>query len=303
MTFDLSPFRHLYPFESRYLDRGGLRMHYLDEGRGDPVVALHGNPTWSFYYRDLVLALRGDHRVIVPDHIGMGLSDKPGDEAYSYRLKSRVDDFELLLDRLGIREDVTLILHDWGGAIGMAWAVRHPERVKRIVFLNTAAFLPPKSKPIPISLQIVRNTPVGALLVRGFNAFARGATTMATKKGLSAEIRSAYVAPYNSWANRIATLRFVEDIPLAPGDPSYGLVADTHAGLTQFRDRPILICWGMQDFVFDPDYLEAWRAIYPDAEVRTYADAGHYVLEDAGTEVIAEIRRFLARKSAPALAP
>ena len=174
----------LYPFASHFIDLGGVRMHYLDEGAGQPVVMLHGNPTWSFYYRNLVLALRDSHRIVVPDHIGCGLSDKPDDAHYSYRLARRVDDLESLLELLGIHEDVTLVLHDWGGMIGMAWATRHPERVKRLVILNTAAFHLMPSKRLPWSLRIVRNTPLGLLLVRGLNAFSRGAVRYCTTRPL-----------------------------------------------------------------------------------------------------------------------
>ena len=119
---------------------------------------VHGNPSWSFYYRNLVLALRDRYRCIVPDHIGCGLSDKPGDDRYDYTLSRRVDDLERLLEHLGITENITLVVHDWGGMIGMAYAVRHPERIKRLVILNTGAFHLPKSKPFPLGLRICRDT-------------------------------------------------------------------------------------------------------------------------------------------------
>ncbi len=159
--------KDLYPFVGHFHDRGGLRQHYLDEGQGDPVVMLHGNPSWSFYYRNLVLALRDRYRVIVPDHIGCGLSDKPDDSRYSYTLQQRVDDLDALLASLGIGEKITLVLHDWGGMIGMAYASRHPERIARLVILNTAAFHLPASKKFPLALKICRDTPLGALLIRG----------------------------------------------------------------------------------------------------------------------------------------
>src|SRR5262245_40625611 len=158
----------LYPFRSHFLDRSGVRMHYLDEGSGPPVVMVHGNPTWSFYFRNLVQALRDDYRTVVPDHIGCGLSDKPGDDRYEYTLDRRVADLEALLDSLGLTSNLTLVLHDWGGMIGMAFASRHPERIRRLVILNTAAFLLPAGKRLPRSLWLVRNTPLGPLLVRGF---------------------------------------------------------------------------------------------------------------------------------------
>src|SRR5437763_1827424 len=150
-------------------------MHYLDEGAGEPVVMVHGNPTWSFYYRNLVLALRDRYRCVAPDHVGCGLSDKPDDGRYIYSLERRVADLEVLLDHLHLRENLTLVVHDWGGMIGPAFAARHPERVKRLVVLNTAAFHLPKGKPLPRSLWWGRNTVLGTVLIRGFNAFCRGA--------------------------------------------------------------------------------------------------------------------------------
>lgn len=285
----------LYPFEGRFLDLDGLGYHYLDEGQGEVVVAVHGNPTWSFYYRNLVIALRGDYRVVVPDHIGCGLSDKPGDDAYNYTLTQRIKDFGRLMDDLGL-EDINLVVHDWGGMIGMAWAVQHPERIKRLVILNTAAFHLPKSKPLPWQLGLVRNTPLGSLMVRGFNAFSRGAAHVAcTRKKLSKEIRDAYCAPYGNWADRIATLRFVEDIPLKPGDDGYSTVSDTAGRLDLFRDKPVLICWGDKDFVFDDHFLAEWKLIYPNAEIHQFPDCGHYILEDASEEVIPIIEDFLGR--------
>jgi haloalkane dehalogenase len=284
----------LYPFRSKWLDIDGLQMHYLDEGEGEIVVAVHGNPTWSFYYRDLVQALRGEYRIIVPDHMGCGLSDKPNDDRYDYRLGRRVEDFGRLMDDLGL-EDINLVVHDWGGMIGLAWAVRNPGMIRRLVILNTAAFHLPKTKAFPWQLWMVRDTPLGPLMVRGFNGFARGAARFAcTRKKLSREVRDAYCAPYDSWADRIATLRFVQDIPLRPADPGYEIVTDTSASLEVFRDRPVLMCWGDRDFVFDHHFLAEWERIYPQAEVHRFPDCGHYILEDASEQVIPLIRDFLA---------
>ena len=286
--------REFYPFDSHFLDIGGLKYHYLDEGEGDPVVAVHGNPTWSFYYRELVKELRGDHRVVAPDHIGCGLSDKPGDDRYPYTLSRRVEDFSRLMDELGL-DGVNLVVHDWGGMISLAWAVQNPERVKRLVILNTAAFPLPESKPFPWQLWLVRDTPIGPLMVRGLNAFSRGASHVAcTRKKLSKTMRDAYCAPYDSWTDRIATLRFVQDIPLRPDDSGYDIVSDTAARLEVFRDRPVLICWGDKDFVFDHHFLAVWQKVYPDAEVHRFVDCGHYILEDASEEIIPLVRRFLA---------
>ena len=293
---DLDPeLRRLFPFEGRFLDRSGLRYHYLDEGRGRPVVMVHGNPTWSFYYRDLVKALRRDHRVIVPDHIGCGPSDKPGDDRYAYRLENRVDDLEALLEHLGIRDDVTLVVHDWGGAIGLAWAARHPKRVSRLVILNTSAFPLPEGKRMPWQLTLVRDWRISGWAVRGLNAFALMASYVACRRGMSSAVRRGYLWPYDSWENRIAILRFVQDIPLGPGDPSYGLLLRIHAGLAHFREAPVLICWGERDFVFDDAFLEQWMRELPKAELRRFPEAGHYVLEDAPDEIAQAVRDFLER--------
>lgn len=291
---DIESFRHLYPFKSHYLDLDVLKYHYVDEGSGQPVVMVHGNPTWSFYYRELIKALSGQYRVIAPDHIGCGLSDKPDSKTYEYRLKNRVDDLESLLENLKIKEKITLVLHDWGGFIGMAYALRHPERIGRFVLMNTAAFLPPPGKPIPIILILIRRLRLLAMLaVQGFNLFALGALFKNSYKGLSKDVKTGLIAPYNCWQNRIATLKFVQDIHLTENNPSYEEVKQVDKNLKLFLNLPILICWGEHDFVFDLDYLDEWLRRFPDAEVHRFPDAGHYVLEDVPEKIIPLIDRFL----------
>ena len=270
-------------------------MHYLDEGPrdGPPVLMLHGNPTWSFYYRNLVLALRDRYRCIVPDHIGCGLSDKPDDAQYDYRLKSRIEDLHTLLRQLDLQQPLTLVVHDWGGMIGFAWAVRHPERIARMVILNTAAFPLPPDKKMPAALSLVRNTRLGAFLVTRFNAFSGIAARVAFKKPVSREVRRAYTLPYDSPEHRIATLRFVQDIPLARNDPGFDILLETSEHLHLLREKPCLIAWGERDFVFDAPFLNTWLDVYPEAAVRRYRDCGHYVLEDAGEELLDTIVNFI----------
>jgi len=155
-----------YPFKTPYIDLKGVKYHYLDEGQGNPLVMLHGNPTWSFYYRRLVLALKDQYRIIAPDHIGCGMSDKP--QKYNYRLSQHIDNLDILLNKLNLK-DITLVMHDWGGAIGMGWAAKRPDRVKNIVLFNTAAFLSPL---IPFRIRICRIPILGDIAIRGLNAFA-----------------------------------------------------------------------------------------------------------------------------------
>lgn len=285
--------QELYPFEDRYLDRDGLRYHYVDEGEGQAVLAVHGNPTWSFYWRNLIKSLRPHYRVVAPDHIGCGRSDKPDADAYAYTMRSRVDDLTRLVDHLDL-DELTLVVHDWGGAIGMAWAVENPDRVARIVVLNTAAFHLPDGKGFPGTLALARTPWLGDLLVRGANAFVRGANRFCvTRKRMDPEVAQGYLEPYRTWKDRIAVHRFVQDIPLREADPAFGLINETAAGLQALRNKPMMIGWGMKDFVFDHHFLAEWERRFPDAAVHRFEDCGHYVLEDATEEIVGLVGTFL----------
>jgi len=268
------------------------------------MVMVHGNPTWSFYYRELVKAFSPQYRTIVPDHIGCGLSDKPDHEQYNYTLKNRVDDLESLLDILvptlrrgnEAEEKITLIAHDWGGMIAMSYALRYPQRISRIILMNTAAFFPPGKKRLPLRLWLIRHiTPFAKPAVLGLNLFAFAALFMASYKGLSKDVKAGLIAPYNSWKNRIATLKFVQDIPVYKSDPSYGTVRYTDENLYKLAHIPMLICWGKHDFVFDTDYLNEWQRRFPHAEVYLFSNAGHYVLEDESDKIIFHIKAFLKK--------
>jgi cis-3-alkyl-4-acyloxetan-2-one decarboxylase len=285
-------FVRLHP--GREIDRGGLSLHYVDEGSGPPVVMIHGNPTWSFLFRQLIDTLNFSHRVIVPDHIGCGLSEKPDDSRYDYTLSSRVDDLEFLLDSLGLDRELTLVMHDWGGMIGMTYAARHPDRVARLVVCNTAAFHKPAAKPFPLALAICRDWSLGAIMVRGLNAFCVGTAWIGcNRRPMAHDLRAAYVAPYDSWKHRIAILRFVQDIPLLPGDRSFGLVSWVEERLHSLAGVPMLVLWGMKDFVFDRHCLDEWVRRFPEADVIRFPEAGHYLFEDEPDGVTRAVRSFL----------
>ncbi len=289
--FSLEPFSDLYPFESRFIELGPHRMHYLDEGQGETLLMLHGNPTWSFYYRNLVKGLRSQYRCVVPDHIGCGLSDKP--QKYNYTLSQHIENLAVLVDRLNL-DHLTLVMHDWGGSIGMGLAVRAPEKIKRLIFFNTAAFI---SDRIPFSINLCRYPVIGPLAILNFNLFARMATSWACKQTnrMVGKVRKGYLAPYNSPRNRIANLRFVQDIPLTPDIPSYPVVEHIESQLGYFRDRPVMIVWGMQDFCFTEYFLDRWKKYFPNAEVHEVEQAGHYVVEDADEEIIPWMIQFLRK--------
>ena len=289
MNADKRDWRRLYPFKSRFLDVDGVRMHYVDEGSGPAILMLHGNPTWSFYYRELIKALRDRHRVIAPDHIGCGLSDKP--KAYPYTLATHIANVSRLIDARKL-QDVTLVVHDWGGAIGMGWAVKHADRVRRLVVLNSAAFV---GGAMPWRIRVCGWPVVGDLAVRGLNGFVRASFVMACAKRdrMTPAVRAGYLAPYDSYANRVAIQRFVRDIPVTPRIPSYRVLQDIESNLHVLREHPMQIFWGLRDFCFTERFLEEWIARFPEAEVHRFADAGHYVVEDAHEHLAPLVTRFM----------
>lgn len=280
-----------YPFAPRsFRTADGARMSYLDEGpRADEaVLMLHGNPTWSFYYRHLVRALAPAVRCVVPDHIGMGGSEKP--EHYSYTLATRIADVAALVTSLRLKR-VHLVVHDWGGAIGFGFAAQRPDLVGRIAILNTAAFA---SDNIPKRIALCKAPLLGPLVVRGANGFAWPATWMAMhRRALSETEKRGYLWPYGSWADRVAVSAFVQDIPLQASHPTWPTLQRVEQGVAQFRDRPVQIVWGGRDFCFDDTFLARWRALLPQADVTRLADAGHYVLDDAREDVVPRLTAFL----------
>ena len=298
--------RELYPFGSHYLDIDGLRYHFLDEGHyldeGEKtsdaadrptLLLVHGNPTWSFYWRDLVLAFRDRYRVVAPDHIGCGLSDKPSCDGYPFTLARRVADLGRLIESLDLRH-ITLVAHDWGGAIGMGAAAAMPERFERFVLLNTAAF---RSTRIPFRINVCRLPLLGRLGVQGFNLFAKAAISMAVckPKRMTAAVQAGFLAPYDTWRHRTAVHQFVLDIPLHKKHRSYATLAAIEKALPQFADRPVCLIWGMRDWCFTPHFLDRFIEFFPKAEVHRLEDAGHYVVQDSPEEVVAAIDGFLRK--------
>jgi pimeloyl-ACP methyl ester carboxylesterase len=279
-----------YNFPANYVVVDDHRIHYLDEGVGDVVVMVHGNPTWSYFFRNLVLSLRKSHRVIVIDHIGCGLSDKP--QSYNYSLNNHIENLEHLLAHLEIKM-FSLIVHDWGGAIGMGVAVKRVAAIEKIVIMNTAAF---RSKRIPFRIQICKIPVLGEVIVRLFNGFAWPATFMAVEKKMPPRVAKAYLAPYNTWKNRIATHRFVKDIPLQSTHQSYSTLQKIEEGLHQFKDSkiPMMLLWGGKDFCFNDTFYNEWVERFPEIKQHYFKDAGHYLLEDEPEQIRALVTDFFS---------
>ncbi len=269
-------------------------MHHVDEGPRDAPATLlmvHGNPTWSFYYRRLVSHFRDRVRCVAVDHVGCGLSDKP--QRYRYTLAQHIDNLVTLIEQLDLR-NVALVAHDWGGAIGLGALLRTRDRFDRVLLMNTAAFPPPY---IPFRIRVCRWPIVGAWLVRGMNGFARAAITMATEQpgGLPTDVAQQLLNPYDSWANRVAIHQFVRDIPTSPRHTTWQVLADIESRLGELNEWPIELVWGMRDWCFRPECLDRFLEHWPNANATRLTDVGHYVMEDAPNEVIAAADRLLSR--------
>lgn len=290
-----------WPYAPRWFASVDGRMHYVDEGPRDgrPIVMVHGNPTWGYLYRRFIDAVvEAGYRAVVLDHLGFGRSDKP-DDASLYGIPRHADRCEALLESLNL-QDATIVVQDWGGPIGLAWAARHPERVRSLVVLNTFAHRPPAKVSLPLPLRLFRTPGVGELMVKGMHAFVK---VFLFKAGLvhphrlGETERAAYLAPHPTWSSRTSILEFPREIPAGPE----GRVGDFLAGVNEqlvpvFADRPVFIAWPMRDIAFTPDMLDAlWLRDFPGADVIRIEDAGHYIQEDAHEQVIPPMLEFLRR--------
>ena len=293
-----SDWRALYPFESHYATIGGLKYHYLDEGPDDgsndrpTILCSHGNPTWSFIFREFVNEFRKQYRVVVVDHIGCGLSEKPPASKYPYSLDRRAQDLIEFIRKLSL-ENVALVAHDWGGAVAMRAATQIPDVFSKIALMNTAAYL---HDGAPFRIRLCRIPILKRVMLQGLNLFPRAATKMATAKGLNDDVKAGLLAPYDSWKNRVAVCEFVQDIPLSPRHRSYAALKETQEKLRVFKDEQIALIWGAKDWCFPPDvFLNRFLDFYPNAFVRIIEDAGHYLMEDSKEATLDAVREFLQR--------
>jgi len=287
-------FDALFPFDSAFMNVDGHKLHYVDKGEGNPVLMVHGNPTWSFYFRHLIQTLSKQFRTIAMDHIGCGFSDKPSAKNYAYTLESRVKDLDSLITHLNIHEKISLVVHDWGGMIGLAWAVHHLDKIDKIIVTNTAGFFLPQEKSFPLALGLIKYFKFFAVpAVLGLNLFAKGALYFGSETRLAPDVKKGLVAPYNSWKNRIATLKFVQDIPLGPKDQSHAIVKHVDQHLARLDPDSLLFLWGAKDFVFDLAFLDEFRRRFPRAATHVFHDAGHYLFEDKPDETSQLILAFL----------
>ena len=294
----------LYPFDSHFLDIDGCRCHYLDEHRPETgqrvdttpatLLFVHGNPTWSFHWRRLILALRGRYRCVAPDHLGCGGSDL---QNRPLRLADHIDNLVQLVESLDLKR-VTLVAQDWGGAIGLGAALRKSDRFRRIALFNTGAF-PPWF--IPWRIRVCRWPGIGRLAVQGANAFSLAALKMTLSRTtrLDPRVAQAYLAPYHNVPHRAAVYQFVKDIPLSSKHPTWSALGEIEAGLPRLASLPIQLIWGMRDWCFTPECLDKFCEIWPAAEVHRLEDVGHWVVEDAPEEALLLLDNWLQASEQP----
>jgi haloalkane dehalogenase len=281
-----------WPFQPRFFGYDGIRFHYVDEGEGEPIVLLHGNPTWGYLYRKFIPPLSETNRCVVPDYMGFGKSDTPLDKPYT--LARHIENFTAFALHLDLR-DATLVMQDWGGPIGLGFAVENPDRIKRLVILNTWAFRIPAGVPLAPLLELFRQPHVGEGMVQGLNLFVEGylPAGIHDKERLN-EIMPAYRAPFPDWNSRIGTLAFPRDIPVGDDHPSTPTMGHIEDNLGKLK-VPTIIIWGMQDIAIPPPLVDRWQSIYPHAEAHRIETGNHFVQEDEPEQIVGLIQDFLER--------
>jgi haloalkane dehalogenase len=280
----------LYPFESHYADVDGARVHYIDEGNGPPLLLMHGNPTWSFLYRDLIIGLRDRYRCIAIDYPGFGLSQAAS--GYSYTPAEHANVVEDLFVRLDVK-DVTMMVQDWGGPIGFAAATRHPDRFAAFVIGNTWAW--PKSDPGTQVFSRLLGGPIGGYLILRRNFFVEKIIPQNVKrKKLPEAVMEAYRGPFPTPESRQPLHVFPREIL-----GSRALLAEVEKGLPALSDRPALIVWPTKDIAFREPERRRWEEIFPNHRTVMLEGAGHYIQEDAAEEIIAAIRDWKPAEPRP----
>ncbi len=282
LKFDVP--QRLYPFEHRFVDLGnGVEMHYVDEGEGETLLMLHGNPTWSFLYRKMISRLRGDFRCVAPDYPGFGLTEAPS--GYGFTPGEHSENIELFVDKLGLR-DVTLILQDWGGPVGLGLAVRRPELVKRLVLGNTFAWRLTSGRDRAFSALM--GGPIGRTMAYLFNGVARFFFMRGLVRRLDREVLKMYLAPFRRRADRKQTSISPRELTTA-----VDYLDSVEEGLERIGDRPTLLTWGTKDFAFQEAARQRFEEAFPDHKT-VLLDASHFWREDAGEEAADAISEWMS---------
>lgn len=279
--------RAAYPFVSRSLELDAGRMHYIDEGHGPPVVLVHGTPTWSFLYRDLIKRLSASHRCIAVDHLGFGLSDKPA--GWTYRPEDHARNLQTAIEQLGLR-DFSLIVHDYGGPIGLSYAVEHPENVARLVLCNTFMWSMTGEFELPPIAKVMAG-PIGKLLYTRMNFSPRVILPAAwiNKATLTPAVHKQYLAVHARPAERESTWALAREL-FASG----AWYDSLWARRDRIKELPALLVWGLKDPAFPAKFLARWQSLFSNAQTVALPTVGHFVTEEAAPEVASAVSAFLA---------
>jgi pimeloyl-ACP methyl ester carboxylesterase len=280
-----------FPFAPRFEQvADDVRLHYVEEGRGAPVLMLHGNPTWSYLYRRFLPPLaEAGFRAIAVDHMGFGRSDRPPGHT-RYTLRSHVDNLLAFIRGLDLRE-ITLVMQDWGGPIGFGAAVEEPDRISRLVIMNTWLMPLPDGISLPFH-EPFRTKGLGEILALGGNMFVEAMFAGMRPENATGLVAEAYRAPFPDYYSRVPILAFARDIPVGDDHPTAAYMAELGSKAPELR-RPTLIVWGLSDRIFPRPILEAWRSLYPHAEVLELANARHYLQEDEPQAITEHVISFL----------
>lgn len=281
----------LYPFEHRSIEVGRAEeIHYLDEGEGETIVFVHGTPTWSFVWREFVRELRSGYRCIAPDHLGFGLSSKPEDA--DYRPEAHARRFEELVTRLDLR-DITLVVHDFGGPIGLSYALEHPENIRRLVVMNSWLWSLEGNKVVESASRLLGG-PVGGLLYRRLNFSPKilMRAAFAEKGRLTREIHRHYLAPFPSPAERSAPWVLARELA-----GSSDWFANLWAQRQALAGVPMLILWGTEDRLVGPEQLGRWMEAFPQAVVERLEGVGHFVQEEGTDQAVRKLKEFVGWSS------
>jgi haloalkane dehalogenase len=279
-----------YPFQPHILDVDGHRLHYLDEGAGndDVLVFVHGTPSWSFDFRHLILGLRHRYRCIAPDHMGFGLSGKP--QRYNYATRHHAATFESLVTHLQLR-NITLVVHDFGGPIGLPYALKHPGNVRRLAVLNSWLW-DASTDPTFRRLRRVLDSPLLPFLYTWLNVSPRFLLprSMANAQTLHPDVHRHYIRPFSKRSDRSGPLAFARSLL---NDQAW--FGELGSGMSVLHDKPAIVIWGMKDPVLTNDSLDRWRDLLPAAEFVCLPDAGHFPQEETPQAVLQALLNFFDR--------
>jgi len=277
--------------QGKFFDVDGMSMHVVDVGEktAPTLLCLHGNPTWSYYYRNVINNLKKEYRIICPDHIGMGLSEKMPHK--TFRAIDRVQHLKKLLEQLEIKK-FSLLMHDWGGPIGARLATELQDRVEKLIFCNTTLT---EVRSLPSFIRFASGTLLGKFFTQITSGFLRTMFIFGSKKGLSKEVILNYLFPYKTFNDRKAIYDFVADIPLTSSHASFNDVENLKKLLPRLAQKPILLLWGLLDPCFHKGILQNVEKHFPKADVLAFHDASHLVLEDKAEECLVKIQEFLGK--------